>query len=163
MHRKGRRPRPHTHMARLTLVVLLLGLAPLTWAQSQAPVAGPHGTVELPEQRTATSKTFKHADGRITKRLYASPVHFRNGDRWQEIDASLIPTASGERDQGYAWRTRSNGFGALVRPELERGYLRFDIARQPFGFELDGARRVAAEVKGARVQYAGALPGVDLR
>ncbi len=163
MQRNGRRPRPHKHVVRATLVVLLLGLAPLTWAQSSSPPAGPHGTVELPEQRTATSKTFKHADGRITKRLFAGPVHFRNGGRWQEIDASLIPTASGERDQGYAWRTRSNGFGVLLRPQLERDYLRFDIARQPFGFELDGARPVSADVKGARVEYAGALPGVDLR
>src|SRR3954451_17489120 len=168
MDRKAGALRRQRVAAQATLVLLVIALAPLGWARAQsapatAAPAAPSGSTEGPELRTATSKTFKHTDGRLTKRLYAEPVHFREGGRWKDIDSTLIPTAPAERGQGYAWRTKSNGFGVLLKPRLEPDYMRFDISRQSFSFGLAGARPVAARADGPRVEYPDALPGVDLR
>src|SRR4051812_22969919 len=114
MDRKAGALRRQRLAAQATLALLVVVLAPLAWANAQsapAPAgpAAPSGSTEVPALRTATSKTFKHTDGRLTKRLYAEPVHYREGGRWKDIDSSLVPTAPAERGQGYAWRTKSNG------------------------------------------------------
>jgi hypothetical protein len=165
MDRKAGALRRQRLAAQVTLALLVIVLAPLAWAHAQsAPApAAPSGSTEVPELRTATSKTFKHTDGRLTKRLYAEPVHYREGGRWKDIDSSLVPTAPAEHGQGYAWRTKSNGFGVLLKPRLEPDYMRFDISRQSFSFGLAGARPVPARTNGPRVEYPGALPGVDVR
>ena len=123
----------------------------------------PADMVEVVDQRTANSKTFRRSDGGTTKRLYAGNVHYREDGKWKAIDPTLIAAAPAEQDKGFGWRMKSNGFNVLAKRKLDDGYLRTDVLGRPLEFSLRGARPAQANVRGSQVSYAEALPGVDLR
>jgi RHS repeat-associated protein len=153
-------------LLRSPLAVLALLLAASLgggWAAAGAGASGHGQRVELVEQRTATSKTFRDGRGNVTKELYSGPIHFREGGRWKPIDANLVPAAENERRQGYAWRMKSHRFGVLVKPRLGEGFLRFDADGTPVAFSLAGANAAAGSTRGGEVTFAEALDGVDLR
>lgn len=52
--------------------------------QDESPIA-----FELENQRDAYSKTFVREDGSYVKVISASPVHYKNGDDWNDIDNTL--------------------------------------------------------------------------
>ena len=123
----------------------------------------PADMVEVVDQRTANSKTFRRSDGGTTKRLYAGNVHYREDGKWKAIDPTLVAAAPAEQDKGFGWRMKSNGFNVLAKRKLDDGYLRTDVLGRPLEFSLRGARPAQANVRGSQVSYAEALPGVDLR
>jgi RHS repeat-associated protein len=146
------------------IALLLLGLVGMSWAGGRATAADPGpDRVEVPELRTATTKTFRHSDGRITKALYAGPVHYQEGGEWRTIDPRLTAAAPNERASGFGWRMKSHRFNVLVKEQLEGGHLRVDTAGRRLGLTLEGAQRRPATARGAHVRFDEALPEVDLR
>src|SRR5687767_3325956 len=81
-------------------------------------IAGAPELEELVEKRTPTSKTFQHADGRLTTRLYSAPVHYRDGGSMKAIDPRLTRTSGigatgfGQPLGGYAYRSGANAWHA---------------------------------------------------
>lgn len=144
-------------VALLTLLAALGALAALPVA-----VAAAAPPAEAPEERTATSKTFRERDGRVRQQLFATPVHRREAGRWVPVDTGLNPAAAAEQDKGYGWRLRSHRFNVLVKRRAEAGYLRVDTLGRELSFGLSGAAPRPAQVRGAGVRYADVLPGVDL-
>jgi hypothetical protein len=144
--------------------MLLLCLAGISVVGRGATAADPGpDRVEAPELRTATTKTFRHSDGRVTKQLFAGPVHYREGGEWRAIDPQLTRAAPNERADGFGWRMKSHRFNLLVKEQLGAGHLRVDTAGRQLGLSLEGAQRRPASTRGPHARFDEALPGVDLR
>jgi RHS repeat-associated protein len=59
--------------------------------------------VELPEKRTATSKTFQLSDGSREARIYTDPINFKDAQgNWRPIDSDLSQSARGSISNGDA-------------------------------------------------------------
>ena len=70
---------------------------------------------ELPDARTATSRTYLDDDGRMRTRLYAHRVNFRDSDGdWQKIDGRLVPST----EPGVAFANAANSFRAELPAQL---------------------------------------------
>src|SRR5918999_1528164 len=150
---------------RIAMGIALVGLAALSVLGSHAIAADPPpDLVEVVEERTANSRTFKRSDGGMTTHLYAGPVHFREGGVWKPIETALTPAAPAEQGQGYGLRMKSNGFNVLVKRNLDDRYLRMDVRGRSLQLGLRGAEEGApARPSGNRVTFGDVLPGVDLR
>ena len=60
----------------IAMFIVRLGLAALSALGSRAIAADPPpDMVEVVEERTANSRTFKRGDGSMTTHLYAGPIH----------------------------------------------------------------------------------------
>ena len=61
---------------RIAMFIVLLGLAALGALGSRAIAADPPpDMVEVVEERTANSRTFKRGEGSMNTQLYAGPIH----------------------------------------------------------------------------------------
>src|SRR6266542_2385473 len=119
--------------------------------------AAPLQVGEVADLRTATSRTKRDATGRLTTTVYAEPVNYRDtSSRWVPIDTRLSATGDG-------WANTTNSFQTRFRRALSEGFLRLDVAGQPYTLSMTGAAAAPATVDGARVSYTGVGPGVDLR
>ena len=132
----------------------------------------PQASVELPAERTATSKEFGNPDGTRTTRVYTEPVHYEDASgTWREIDTSLVPAdeaqgaPDGVKPDGERLAAASDDTGlTLARrgddPALAE--LAVDEGRHAVGFGLDGASEATAQVQGDTAHYAGIRPGADV-
>src|SRR5205809_6824341 len=78
------------------------------------------GPQELIAKRTATSETFRNADGTFTTSAYATPVHYLDpSGAWQKIDSTLVPSPLA----GHAWTNRANSFRLNFKAQLGANYL----------------------------------------
>src|SRR6266545_456054 len=119
--------------------------------------AAPLQVGEVADLRTATSRTKRDATGRLTTTVYAEPVNYRDtSGRWVPIDTRLSATGDG-------WANTTNSFQTRFRRALSEGFLRLDVAGQPYTLSMTGAAAAPATVDGARVSYTGVGPGVYLR
>ena len=86
------------HFVVLVSVVLALGAAGAA-RPAPAAAADPGGVpptgIERPDLRTASSRTFQLADGRMVTQLYDKPIFYRpdGGSTWQPVDTHLSATA----------------------------------------------------------------------
>jgi hypothetical protein len=71
--------------------------------------------------RTATSDTFRNADGSYDTHLFAQPIFYRSGDSWQPIDSSLVQSKAG----GFALENAHNSFHARFKGSLSHGFMQF--------------------------------------
>lgn len=118
------------------------------------------GVGELPEQRTATSRTERNADGTFTTTVFAEPIHYRGADgAWNKIDNELVDAAA---DQTYRWHNAANSFDVRFREQLGDDFLRFDPGGGAVTLSLQGAAAAVGKARGPEVGYARALPQVDL-
>lgn len=138
-------------------LAVLLGVS-LTPAQAaKAPVkqqAGERLGREVVSLRTAGSKTFGTARGRRVTRVYAGPVHFRDGKgRWRDIDTTLRPVHG-------RYLNRTNRFSASLPGDIGKDSFRVRRGSAWLSFALREARGTA-QVRGSVAKYRAALPGVD--
>lgn len=114
---------------------------------------------ELTTKRSATSRVFQLADGRLQQELSSTPLHYRakNGS-WQPVDTNVTRTDR----RGYEFGNERNAFrsffgtkkGELVLLETDEGSVRLGAAQAQPGRPL---------VDGSSVTYADAFgAGVDL-
>jgi RHS repeat-associated protein len=111
---------------------------------------------ELPELRTATSRTFATAAGTNVTRVYAEPVNFRAGGGWRAIDNTLTSDPA----DGYALTNRANAYELALPDSLAQPVVVSD-GRDRISFELEGANG-APVARGGEAHYPNALPGVDV-
>src|SRR5687767_4390620 len=123
------RPRAGLGVAHLSLGIALTAVAMLVGPelglrQAESARAAVPVRIELPDRRTATSQTFRNADGTFTTALSSGPVHFKNAQgKWAAIDSRLIPTL----DAGYAWQNAANRFRVRFKAALPDEHLRLDV------------------------------------
>jgi RHS repeat-associated protein len=115
---------------------------------------------ELTGERTATTKTYKLADGRTQSEVSREPVHYRDaGGKWQDIDTRATPS----KGAGFPYAAAKNAFGSAFGDRSDR-LLRYQT---PGGHGLTmgldaAATPVKPAVTGSRVTYRGAADGADL-
>src|ERR687897_1087261 len=163
-----------TLTARMTVGPIAAILAVAAAMTAAGIVLGAHAVAAQPEltelvdKRTPTSKTFKHADGRLTTRLFSAPVHYREGGAFKEIDPKLRRTSGFGATAfpaplgGYAYRSGPNAWHAAFKDRAGSGFLRLEIGDRPVDVTLQDAAPAVATAKGNRVTYAGARPATDL-
>jgi RHS repeat-associated protein len=122
----------------------------------------PGTSVEEPAKRTATSSTFKNADGSFTANISTTPIHFRNknkGGAFEKIDSGVIEDAgNGFRSSTNEWTARFKPLPAGVTLELADDS---KVSMSP----VAGADRVkpVRGPDGVSVVYPEVFPGVDFR
>jgi RHS repeat-associated protein len=115
---------------------------------------------EVPELRTARSKTFMGGKpGEFADKLYPSPVHFLEQERWTEIDSNIGRAANGRRRSG------ANSFGLSVAEQATDGKLvELDLGKgNSVGFSMQAAQSARAKATGNVVEFAGVAKNTDLR
>lgn len=120
---------------------------------SSAPFTGGDELVEL---RTATSRTYRAANGMHVTRVYQDPINFKDASgRWRAIDPRL------ERD-GAAWVNRANGFRIEIPQRLGAAPVRVVSGGRWIAMRLRGDD-VGAKVDGSIATFAGVADGVTAR
>jgi RHS repeat-associated protein len=142
-------------------VAALIGLAPASSGEddpSAGDVRRQDGKIvrELPELRTARSRTFSTSAGTNLTRVYGSPVNFRAGGRWQAVDNDLVPSAK----PGVALQNAANTY-TLSLPESLAEPVEVREGEDSVSFALAGAHG-APSGGGVEARYEDALPGVDV-
>jgi RHS repeat-associated protein len=114
---------------------------------------------ELPDRRTATSRTFELSNGQFETRLFEVPVNYRdeNGD-WKPISEELTQLPGG------AVTNRANSFDVHLPTDLDQAPVRIDfgdgrwISQRPLGLSTQPVD-LAGEV--ATYEPAGSNAGVE--
>ncbi|MEU6278871.1 DNRLRE domain-containing protein [Streptomyces sp. NPDC047028] len=132
----------------------------------------PGRSVELPGERTATTKEFSNPDGTRTTRVYTEPVNYKATDgSWKTIDTSLVPAAdakgapAGAKDGKDRLAAVSDSTGLTLAehgddPALAR--LKVDDGRHQVGFGISGATGTTAEVHQDAAHYDGVRRHSDI-
>lgn len=122
---------------------------------SPAPAPQVDGT-EIPQLRTATTRTWVKPGGMRVTRVYQAPVNYRD-DRgaWQQIDDRLVPAANG-------WVNAANAYRVRVPSRLGAGPLRIERDDTWLELQLRG-EDVNGTVAGSTASFAGVAPGVTAR
>ncbi len=55
----------------------------------------PQGAVELEDRRELNSKTYILPSGELVTRISMAPLHYLDGERWQDIDPTLRADGDG--------------------------------------------------------------------
>jgi RHS repeat-associated protein len=117
-------------------------------------------SLELPAQRTATSRVFRNPDGSVTRRLYAGQVNVQKpGGDWSPLDLRLATAGSGRLAPRAAPRQATFG---PVATDPELASLLFD-AGHSVAFGLQGATSVRAVASGPWATYPRVRRDADLR
>ncbi|MFJ4498584.1 DNRLRE domain-containing protein [Streptomyces sp. NPDC088864] len=132
----------------------------------------PDKSIEIPAERTATSKEFGNPDGTRTTRVYTEPVHYEDAaGTWQDIDTSLVPADEAKgvpeaaKTDGDRLAAASDDTGLTLAPQGDDpalARLTLDEGKHAVGFGLDGASDTTAQVDGDTAHYAGIRPGADV-
>ncbi|CAN5749620.1 hypothetical protein BH23ACT12_BH23ACT12_14430 [soil metagenome] len=115
---------------------------------------------ELVGKRTATSKAFTgRSPGEIETRLYAEPIHYRQGDSWVAIDSGLESSGDGKR------KNRANDFGLELAESADDPSLAELVldSTHSVSFGLDKAAKVKGKVAKNSVTYSKVRKDTDLR
>ncbi|MET7749730.1 DNRLRE domain-containing protein [Micromonospora sp. NPDC005367] len=114
---------------------------------------------ELPEKRTANSKTYQLSDGRTQAEISAAPVHYKDSEgRYQPIDTTVRPT----NEKGYVQGNSTNSFTSLFGDSSDE-LARFERDGRSIELGLSGAAKaVTPKVSGSTVTYAGVAGGADV-
>ncbi|RAO32235.1 hypothetical protein PSN13_03927 [Micromonospora saelicesensis] len=114
---------------------------------------------ELVDRRTASTKVYLLADGRMQAEASREPVHYRDGKgRWQDIQSTV---SAGDR-AGYPYAATRNTFAGRFGDRSDR-VLSYSMGGHGLTLGLaGGARALRPTAKGTRVTYPGALGGADL-
>jgi RHS repeat-associated protein len=103
---------------------------------------------ELPDHRTATSRTFELSNGQYETRLFQAPVNYRDQDGdWEPIDESLEEPASG------GLTNAANSFDLHLPDQMGAGSVRLSQADEWLSYRLLGVPTEPADLEGATATY----------
>lgn len=143
----------------LTLAVTVaVNLLPAIAAIEPPPTAPKTG--ELPERRTATSRTVRNDGGTFTTTAFAHAIHYQDATNgWKPIDSTLLATGNAP----FAWRNAANSFSTQFRPTTTGDFARIGVDGGEVGISMPDAVAASAVVDGSTITYTRPLPGVDIR
>ncbi len=112
---------------------------------------------ELPELRTANSKTYLLANGQRAVDISTHPVNYRTPDGgWTPIDDRL------KQAPDHSWHPTSSPVPVRLPSSLVSGSVSVGGASRELSFRLEGAAPGETSVSGIQRIYRNARPGVDL-
>jgi RHS repeat-associated protein len=126
----------------------------------EVPVADDELSVEIPELRTASTKTVQNPDGTRTLSLYPAPINALGADgKWVPVDPTARATSTGFRADGGSFVSMFENAGgksaAQVTVTLPDGTF--------VSYAMDGAQDTKPTTRGNRVVWNNVLPQVDFQ
>lgn len=73
---------------------------------------------ELVEKRNENQKVFLNSDGTYTADIYSGPINYKNGDKYDEIDNSLVKSNVGSTDKDVIYKNKANSFNTYFDENL---------------------------------------------
>jgi RHS repeat-associated protein len=127
-------------------------------AALSAPPQGETG-VELPEERTATSQTFRLPNGALQSKVYGAPVNYEDAEgNWRPIDERLEEAPEGGLTNG------PNSFDLHLPEAIGDGAVRLSADGERISYRLLGPETGPAAVAGTTASYeAGSGSSFELR
>ena len=127
------------------------------------------GAVEIAAARTEYSQTFANPDGTRTTELFTSPKFWRTGasEPWQQVQLGFAPSGAAD-----GFTSSRAPVSVSVAPVADQDFVTVSSGGYTIGFGIPGAIAAAAAagrkpaapvVDGPAADYAGVLPGTDLR
>ncbi|CCH28448.1 RHS repeat-associated core domain-containing protein [Actinosynnema sp. NPDC047251] len=115
-------------------------------------------STERPEARSRYERVYRNPDGTETTEFSATPVNYRDGDRWQPIDPNLVPT-----DQG--WHNAADQVDVRIADRSDAPDLATLVVDQDHqvSYGLADARRADGRVDGSTVTYRDVQSTVDVK
>jgi RHS repeat-associated protein len=114
-------------------------------------------STELPSRRTASSRTFKTAQGYATE-IYPGAINYKTANgAWLPIDNTLVTS----RLAGFAYENKGNNYSVYFPSNLRSGPIRFAVPAGWVEFALLGAGGNGS-VATDTATYRNVLPGVDV-
>ncbi|WP_158887113.1 DNRLRE domain-containing protein [Amycolatopsis anabasis] len=115
---------------------------------------------EQVERRTATTKSYRLADGRTEVEVSAGPVHYRDAaGNWQEIDTRI---AGVDARSGFAFASERGLYRSYFGAGSDR-MVKFQLGERQVELGLDGpARGLAPKVDGNSISYPDAAGDADV-
>jgi RHS repeat-associated protein len=111
--------------------------------------------VELTEERTALSQTFRLPDGAREARIYEAPIHYLDEDgEWKPIDEDLHP------GDGAGLSNGENRFDVALPGRIGSGPVRLSSNGDWVSFELQGPATEPVEADGNEASYESVDGGV---
>ena len=98
-----------------------------------------HGQ-EIIAARTAHSKTYRNDNGTTSILVSSAPLHYLDGNEWQDIDTTL-EAAAGEVDpdgQPFGYKTTKNVFTSFL-PQNSNGWVELRAGESSLAFKLIGS------------------------
>ena len=115
-------------------------------------------SVELPELRTASSKTFQNPEGTRTVRMYADQVHeVGSSGAWIDVDPTVRSDTAGLTAKSIGGMSRFSPVG-----NDDRSVVEVIVPKGSVGYRVEGAARSSAFVSANTVSYPDIFPGVTL-
>ncbi|MFZ7945035.1 DNRLRE domain-containing protein [Neobacillus sp. 19] len=117
--------------------------------------------------RKENEKVINNQDGTFTKRIFDQPVHFKKGDKWEEISSDLI------EKNGNEYKPKNTELDVSFQKNMKDGqYAQFQQDNHIFSVKLiqaDGEQGVikvqpiVSTVSGNKIWYKQIFPNIDLR
>jgi RHS repeat-associated protein len=143
-----------------TLLALVLGIGVASGDDTPPAVeeaAPPPARTELPGERTATSDTFRLADGELQTRVYETPVNYRDeSGEWQPIEEGLDT-----QPDGSGLENGANAFDLALPERLGEAPVRLTLGAQWVGVRLLGADSAPAQLEDEAASYEAAEPSTS--
>jgi RHS repeat-associated protein len=148
----------------ILIALLLLGTGIALAAQggsestlTTATSSTPHEAgVELPGERTATSRTYSLSDGQRRVELFQTPVNFKDGKgEWKPIGSAL------EQQAGGALSNAANSFELTLPAQMGTGSVRLAEDGDWVSYRLLGNATTTAKLEGDATATYSAGPGVS--
>ncbi|RSM51625.1 hypothetical protein DMB66_41265, partial [Actinoplanes sp. ATCC 53533] len=117
------------------------------------------GRVEAVGERTETTQVFVNPDGTITEDRALAPVRVKSGDKWQDVDLTLVKAADGKVEpRVHARNLRLSGAASGAG---EHEVVALGSGEQRTSISWKGALPEPV-LDGSTATYPEVLPGVDL-
>ncbi|MCA1834527.1 MAG: PA14 domain-containing protein [Actinomycetota bacterium] len=113
---------------------------------------------EVPEKRTATSRTVHNADGSFTVEAFPYRVNYKDeaGD-WQPIETDLVSSSL----PGYRWQNKSNSFGLYVKDSSADDHVTLKLGDAAYTFTPKDFSSSAGAADGSNAHFAGVAASTD--
>ena len=102
--------------------------------------------IEILSKRGKREKHYLQKDGTIIARMYSDNIHFKENDKYIEIDNRL------EKIQNY-YKNKRNSFNVYFKEFSSNRYMNYEISGETIGFELINSNQVPITIVNSESQY----------
>ncbi|MFI5937922.1 LamG-like jellyroll fold domain-containing protein [Actinoplanes sp. NPDC051494] len=115
--------------------------------------------IEAIDERTETTQVFVNPDGTVTEERALAPVRVRDGNKWADVDLTLIPAADGKVEP--RWHPRGLRLSGAASGGGEHEVVSLGTGAQRTSLSWKGALPKPV-LDGPVATYPEILPGVDM-
>lgn len=156
-------------VSQVLIITLLLTIFPLdiiARADSSNSSGNRQRTVvkELVEKRTEYQKEFLNSDGTHTIKLYNTPIHYKNGDTYEDIDNTLVTNNNLDTKDNYDIKNKANKIKTVFStPKDKRQFTEVQDGKYSLQLVPQNAKKNDALLKDKSITYPNIYNDIDLK